>query len=86
VFKIIKVQQTNPVTYLLEDYRGEPITGGFYKYELHSVTNLDMHLTHVEKVLRKRGNEVYVWLEFDNLHNSWIHKDKFVLYKIYIYY
>ncbi|KAG5329351.1 GVQW3 protein, partial [Acromyrmex charruanus] len=50
VFKIIKVQQTNPVTYLLEDSRGEPIAGGFYEYEL------DMHL--VEKMLRKKGNEV----------------------------
>jgi len=40
VFKIIKVQQTNPVMYLLEDYRGEPIAEEFYEYELHSVANL----------------------------------------------
>ncbi|KYN16160.1 hypothetical protein ALC57_11592, partial [Trachymyrmex cornetzi] len=74
VFKIIEVQQTNPVTYLLQDSRGEPIAGGFYEYELHSVANPDVHL--VEKVLRKRGNEVYVkWLGFDNSYNSWIHKD-----------
>ncbi|XP_018368247.1 PREDICTED: uncharacterized protein LOC108764477 [Trachymyrmex cornetzi] len=31
VFKIIKVQQTNPVTYLLEDFREETIAGGFYE-------------------------------------------------------
>ncbi|KYQ51997.1 hypothetical protein ALC60_08893 [Trachymyrmex zeteki] len=74
VFKIIKVQQTNPVTYLLEDTRGKPIVGGFYEYELHRVANPDMYL--VEKVLREKGNEVYVkWLGFDNSHNSWIHKD-----------
>ena len=69
--KIIKVQQTNPVTYSLKDFRREPIAEGFY--ELHSVANLEVIL---EKVLRKRGNEVYVkWLGFDNSHNSWIHKD-----------
>ncbi|XP_018393516.1 PREDICTED: uncharacterized protein LOC108772481 [Cyphomyrmex costatus] len=74
VFNIIKVQQTNPVTYLLEDSRGELIAGGFYEYELHRVANPDVYL--VEKVLRKRGNEVYVkWLGLDKSHNSWIHKD-----------
>ncbi|XP_018400885.1 PREDICTED: uncharacterized protein LOC108778252, partial [Cyphomyrmex costatus] len=74
VFKIVKVQQTNPVTYLLEDFRGELIAGGFYEYELHRVPNPDVYL--VEKVLRKRGNEVYVkWLRLDKSHNSWIHKD-----------
>jgi len=62
------------VTYLLEDFCGKFIAGGFYEYELHSVANSDVYL--VEKVLRKRGNEVYVkWLGFDNSHNSWIHKD-----------
>ena len=49
VFKIIKVQQTNSVTYLLKDSRGKSIARGFY--ELHSVANSDVHL--VEKVLRK---------------------------------
>ncbi|XP_011687476.1 PREDICTED: uncharacterized protein LOC105449791 [Wasmannia auropunctata] len=74
VFKIIKVQKTNPATYLLEDSRGKPIAGGFYEYELHRVANPDVYL--VEKVLRKRGNEVYVkWLGLDDSHNSWIHKD-----------
>ncbi|XP_018403806.1 PREDICTED: uncharacterized protein LOC108780548 [Cyphomyrmex costatus] len=64
--------QTNPVTYLLEDFRGELIAGGFYEYE--RVANPDVYL--VEKVKRKRGNEVYVkWLGLDKSHNSWIHKD-----------
>ncbi|XP_071640888.1 uncharacterized protein [Temnothorax longispinosus] len=69
VFRIVKVQKTNPVTYLLEDFCGKPIAGGFYEYELHRVANPDVYL--VEKVLRKRGDEVYVkWLGFDNSHNS----------------
>jgi len=33
VFKITKVQKTNPVTYLLEDSCGKSVAGGFYEYE-----------------------------------------------------
>jgi len=74
LFKIVKVQRTNSVTYLLEDYRGKSIAGAFYKYESHRATHLDIYL--VEKVLRRRGNEVYVkWLGFDGSYNSWIYKD-----------
>ncbi|XP_018406601.1 PREDICTED: uncharacterized protein LOC108782743 [Cyphomyrmex costatus] len=73
VFRIVRVQRTNPVTYLLEDYRGEPVAGGFYEHELLRVANSDVYL--VEKVLRKKGDRVYVkWLGFDGSHNSWINK------------
>ncbi|KAL6431947.1 hypothetical protein ACFW04_007404 [Cataglyphis niger] len=58
VFKIIKVQHSNPVTYLLEDYRKKSIAGAFYKHELHYTNYPDVYF--VEKVLRKRGDEVYV--------------------------
>ena len=44
VFKICKIQKTNPVTYLLEDSRGKPIAGGFYEHELHRVANPNIHL------------------------------------------
>jgi len=74
VFKIIKVQRTNLVTYLLEDYRGKSIAGAFYEYKFHRATHSDIYL--VEKVLRRRENEIYVkWLGFDGSHNSGIHKD-----------
>ncbi|XP_077256598.1 uncharacterized protein LOC143894301 [Temnothorax americanus] len=77
VFKIVKVQRTNPVTYLLEDYRGKSVSGGFYEHELHRATYPDVYL--VEKVLRRRGDEVYVkWLGFDRSHNSWISKDNVI--------
>ena len=74
VFKIVKVQQTNPVTYLLEDWRGNPIEGGFYEYELLKVAVPGVYL--VEKILRRKDDKVFVkWLGFDNVHNSWINKD-----------
>ncbi|KYN21091.1 hypothetical protein ALC57_06546 [Trachymyrmex cornetzi] len=60
------------LTYLLKDYQGKPITGGFYEYELR-VSNPDVYL--VEKILRKRGNKVNVkWLGMDSSYNSWIDK------------
>jgi len=56
VFKIIKVQRINPVTYLLENYCGKSITEAFYEYELYRATHPDIYS--VEKVLaqeKKRG-------------------------------
>ena len=74
VFKIAKVQRTNPVTYLLEDYRGKPIAGGFYERELQKTAVPEVYL--VEKTLRRKGDKVFVkWLGFDSSHNSWINKD-----------
>jgi len=58
MFRIVKVQKTNPViSYLLEDYRGKPIVGGFYEYEFYRVANPDVYLVRkvlIEKVLRKK--------------------------------
>jgi len=44
VFKIIKVQRTNPVMYLLEDYRGKSVTGAFYEHELFRAADPDVYL------------------------------------------
>lgn len=73
IFKIRKVQNTHPVTYLLKDDEGEDIVGGFYEYELQSVMYPDTFL--IEKVLRRKGSKVLVkWLGHDNSHNEWINK------------
>jgi hypothetical protein len=77
LFKIIKVQITNPATYLLEDILGNPIQGSFYQEELQKVKHKDVYL--VEKELRRRGRKVYVkWLGLDKSHNSWINKSDIV--------
>ncbi|XP_070155678.1 uncharacterized protein [Polyergus mexicanus] len=74
VFKIVKVQKINPVTYVLEDSRGKPVADGFYEYELQRIVNPDVHL--VEKVIRKKGDKVYVkWLGLDATYNSWMDKN-----------
>lgn len=74
-FKIIKVHQSNPRTYLLEDQDGNEIQGGFYEQELQKVKHPDIYL--VEKILRKKGDKLYVkWLGLNNKFNSWICKNQ----------
>ena len=57
VFRIVKVQRTNSVMHLLEDYCEKSVAGGFYEYELHRIANLYVYL--VEKILHKKGDKVY---------------------------
>lgn len=75
VFKISHIQTTYPTTYLLEDSKGEPILGSFYEQELQSVKYPDVYL--IEKVLKRKGNKVYVkWLGLNE--KSWINKKEIV--------
>ena len=37
IFKIKRIQNTNPITYLIEDLEGEDIIGGFYTEELQAL-------------------------------------------------
>lgn len=71
IFKIISVNNTNPVTYHIEDQRKQKILGTFYEQELQKTLYPDIYL--VEKVLKKKGDRLYVkWLGLDNSENSWI--------------
>lgn len=71
IFKIKKVQPTNPITYLLIDSDGHDIKGTVYEEELQLVKQPGLYL--VEKILKKRGSKVFVkWLGFDDQHNSWV--------------
>lgn len=70
-FTIIKVQQTKPVTYLLEDLNKVAIKGAFYTEELQKTHLNDVYL--VEKVLRRKKDKSFVkWWGFDSQFNSWI--------------
>lgn len=73
IFKIIKVQKTNPITYLIEDSKKQPILGAFYSQELQKTKHPDIYL--VEKVLKRNGRKVLVkWLGLPSSENSWIDK------------
>ncbi|KAK5644784.1 hypothetical protein RI129_006084 [Pyrocoelia pectoralis] len=75
LFKIVKISITNPVTYLIEDMKGDPVLGGFYESELQKAKHPDVYL--VEKILRRKNSKVYVkWLGLDE--KSWIHQDNVV--------
>lgn len=71
IFKIKTVRNTNPKTYILEDYEKHEIKGGFYEFELMKTKYSQTYL--VEKVLKRKGSMIYVkWLGFSSKHNSWI--------------
>lgn len=71
IFTVKSIKNTNPNTYILKDYQGRDIEGGFYEYELSKTKFPHTYL--VEKVIRRRGNRLYVkWLGFSSEHNSWI--------------
>lgn len=73
IFRITDVQNTHPITYLLEDSRHRPILGSFYPQELQKTKHPNVYL--VEKVIRKKGNKLFVkWLGLSPEENSWIDK------------
>jgi len=75
MFKIVKVQRTNPVIYLFEDYRGKFIAGAFYKYELHRTTHPDIYLVKSIAQEEKRRLRKVARIRHNGSHNSLIHKD-----------
>ena len=53
---------------------GEEITGSFYEKELQKTSQDKFR---VEKVLKRKGNKLYVkWKEYDNRFDSWISHKK----------
>lgn len=73
VFKIYAVKPTKPVTYILQDSKGEILKGGFYEPELSKSKTGDVFL--VEKVIRRKGNRVLVrWLGYSGKDDSWVDK------------
>lgn len=73
IFKVSKVQNTKPTTYILEDTKSSPILGAFYAHEIQKTKNPDLYL--VEKVLKRKGNKVFVkWLGLPSTENCWINK------------
>ena len=70
VFQVSLVKHTNPVTYSLEDLRGEPVKDSFYEQELQAT---DQQIFRIERVLRRQGQRAYVkWCGYSNAFNSWV--------------
>ncbi|VVC44032.1 Ribonuclease H-like domain [Cinara cedri] len=56
IFNLVKINNTSPFTYQLEDYKGNPIVGCFYAEEINKTTFLHDYL--VEKI--RRNGEVSI--------------------------
>jgi len=78
-FKIVNIHKNYDVPmFSLEDYKGQKIAGKFYEHELKKTKHPGIYL--VEKVLKKRGERVYVkWLGFSNRDNTWINRKQVVV-------
>ena len=73
-FKIIKVKNTLPFTYALQDSRGETITGSFYTEELKKT---EQEVYRIEKVIRKKKingieHALVKWMGYNDKFNEWI--------------
>ena len=73
IYKIHKIKWTSPITYILEDMKGNIIEGGFYTEELKK-TNQEVF--RIEKVLRKKKINGVVhglvkWIGYDDSFNEW---------------
>ena len=71
-FVIKKVKNTVPWTYVINDLNGEEIIGTFYEKGLQKT---NQHEFKVKKVIKRKGNKLYVKLKgCNNSLNSWIDK------------
>ena len=72
-FIVTEVLKTTPVTYRVEDERGERVEGTFYPQELQSVIHPEDKKYKIEKVLKRRGKRALVrWEGYPPSFDSWI--------------
>ena len=65
----MKIKNTVPWTFVIDDLNGEEITGTFYEKELQKI---DQQEFRIEKVIKKKGDKLYVKLKgYNNSFNSW---------------
>ena len=71
-FAIKEVKNTVPWTYVINDLNREQIIGTFYDKELQKANQEEFRK---EKVIKKKGNKLYVkWKRYNISLNSWIDK------------
>ena len=75
LFVIKEVKNTVPWTYAINDLNGEKIIGAFYKKELRKI---DQQEFRIEKVIKKKGNKLYIKRKGYDSFNSWSDKKDLV--------
>ena len=74
VFQIRKVLFTDPVTYQLEDLKGEELTGGFYENELQRAKETGLRLNKVIKT--KRNTSLVSFKGYPAKFDEWLRKSQ----------
>ena len=70
IFTIKEIQETNPITYKLEDLQGEEIKGTFYEPELQKT---EQQIYRIEKIIKKeKGRSFVKWKGYSDKFNSWV--------------
>ena len=70
IFTIKEIQNTNPITYKLEDLQGEEVKGTFYEPELQKT---EQQIYRIEKIIKKKKNKSLVkWKGYSDKFNSWV--------------
>jgi len=74
IFKVKEILNTNPITYKIEDLKGEEIKGSFYEYEFNKVSKDVLNKSfRIEKVIERKGKKALVkWLGWPEKFNEWI--------------
>ena len=75
VFEVSRVVHGQPITYKVKELDGTAIEGTFYAQELQRVHVDDQTVWRIEKVLKRRGDRLYVqWKGWPSKYNSWIRR------------
>ena len=57
IFVVKKIKNTEPLTYVISDLKGEEIVGMFYEKKLQKANHKEFR---VEKVIKRKGGKLYV--------------------------
>ena len=71
IFVIKRIKNTIPWSYVINDLNSGEIIGTFYEKELQKTNQEEFR---IEKVIKKKGNKLYVKWKRYNSFNSWIDK------------
>ena len=71
MFVIKKIRNTVPWTCVLNDLNGEEIIETFHEKELQKANQQELRM---EKVIKRKGDKLYVKWKGYNSFNSWIDK------------
>ena len=68
VFVVSKIKNTVPLTYVINDVNGKPITRSFFEKELRKTSQEKLR---IENVLKRKGDKLYFkWIGCHNSFNS----------------